>query len=640
MTVRFRLDAVTLDTTEGEVGYPFTSDLTVLAGPTGVGKTTLLELIKFGFGGDARLAPVATEHVEAVSLDVTLGDEKLRLTRSLDQAKRKTVRVTDRITQERQPDHNVGDEQPSLNTLLLRCLGLPDDMRAAAGGSSTREGNRITFADILTYLYVPQYEINRDIAHSQDNYREPKRRAVFELLFGLTNSEILAMRSRVNKLKAEIDAADKENSTVVEFLRASGTTAHAEAVETFEQAQATQAAAEQELDALREAIEPVADRETQVVRDLLAEAERALADARTAGVDVARRRAEYTAERRRVQSDLDRLDRMREAGERLADIEFTVCPRCMQSLDRHVPAGSCRLCLQPDAVAETGQLDQYEARQLASQLTEMEDQLHALDAQQALLARAIGDREQLIDHLSRTLETRTAERVTPRLQAFSDASQRLATARTQLELLEATLRQWDRVADLERAADTLRSDREQLRGQLKRATAELEERRGSVVDELSEEFARTVAAIGIPGVKTASVNKDNYLPFLNGKIFSQVIQVGGGMATATQVAYWSSLLAVALRNHDTTYPAFLLLDSPRLALNTAEKLTAALYRRLVTQVDANPGRVQFIIADNELPSSYRGHYAQVDFDYLNPTVATIEHPGESEVVTIDTDSTE
>ncbi|PRY33792.1 AAA family ATPase [Umezawaea tangerina] len=635
MTVQFRIDALTLDTTEGEVGYQFTSDLTVLAGPTGVGKTTLLELIKFGFGGDARLAPVAVEHVEAVSLDVTLGDEKLRLTRSLDQAKRKTARVTDLVTLERQPDHNVGNEQPSLNTLLLRCLGLPDDMRAAAGGNSVREGNRITFNDILTYLYIPQYEINRDIARSQDSYLEPKRRAVFELLFGLTDANILAMRSRINKLKAKIDSAEKEHSTVVEFLRASGTTARSEAVETGEQARANQEAAERELGALREEIEPIADRETQVVRDLLAEAERALADVRTANVDLNRRQAEYMAERRRVQGDLDRLDRMRTAGERLADIEFTVCPRCMQSLERHIPAGACRLCLQADTVVDTGQIDQYEVRQLASQLTEMEDQLRALDTQQAVLIRAIGDRERLIEHLSSTLETRTAERVTPRLQAFSDASQRLATARTQQELLEATLRQWDRVADLENAADTLRGEREQLKGQLKRATAQLEERRTRIVDEISEEFASTVAAVGIPGVQTASVDKDKYLPFLNGKIFSQVVQVGGGMATATQVAYWSSLLAIALRNHDTNYPAFLLLDSPRLALNTAEKLTAALYRRLVTQADANPGRVQFIIADNELPDSYRGHYAQVDFNYLHPTVATIEHPGESEVVTID-----
>ena len=45
MTVAFRIESVRLDTSNGAVEYAFTSDLTVLAGQTGVGKTTLLELM-------------------------------------------------------------------------------------------------------------------------------------------------------------------------------------------------------------------------------------------------------------------------------------------------------------------------------------------------------------------------------------------------------------------------------------------------------------------------------------------------------------------------------------------------------------------------------------------------------------------
>ncbi|MGH9173607.1 MAG: AAA family ATPase, partial [Vicinamibacterales bacterium] len=101
MTTRFRLDALTLDTTEGPVHYQYPSDLTVLAGPTGVGKTTLLELIKYGFGGDGLLAPVVRQYVHDVTLDVTIGESRLRISRSIDPGKRKTVRVTDLVTQER-----------------------------------------------------------------------------------------------------------------------------------------------------------------------------------------------------------------------------------------------------------------------------------------------------------------------------------------------------------------------------------------------------------------------------------------------------------------------------------------------------------------------------------------------------------
>lgn len=638
MTTRLRIEAVALETTEGRVKYRFTSDLTVLAGPTGVGKTTLLELIKFGFGTNAILAPVAIEHIESVTLDVRIGDERLRLTRSLDKAKRTTVRVTDLILQERLQDHHVGDKQPQphLNSLLMRCLGLPDDMRAAAGGRSTREGARVTFADILSYLYVPQGEINRDIAHSQETYREPKRKVVFELLFGLTDSEILALRSTVTKLKGEIDKADAQLNTVVQFLRDSRTSSREDAELALERAQVAQTEAEHELTSLRESIEPISDRKTQTLRDLLTEAERGLADTRAQVADLSRRRTQHAAERRRVQADLDRLDRMREAGQRLADIEFTVCPRCMQSLkQRTVPANSCRLCLQDDPVDVDHSQDQYEIRQLNEQLTEMDGQLNALVAQQDAVMRATDERERLIAHLTKMLDERTAQRVTPRLQAFSDASQQAATAKAEQQHWETVLRQWDTVTDLEVAADDLHAERESTRSRLERAQQALLQRRTEIINEISTEFDATVRAIGIPSITTASIDSEKYLPVLNGTIFSKDNQLAGGVTTATQVAYWCSLIAVAMRHPETTYPAFLLIDSPRLALNTATNLTAAMYRRLTTQVGILAGRLQIIIADNELPDDYRGHYTQINFDYTNPTVSTIDHPGPAHVTTID-----
>jgi DNA repair exonuclease SbcCD ATPase subunit len=64
VTAIFRIDAVELDTDEGAVRYEFPSDLTVLAGPTGVGKTTLLEMIKYGLTG---FHPSPASHVCVLS---------------------------------------------------------------------------------------------------------------------------------------------------------------------------------------------------------------------------------------------------------------------------------------------------------------------------------------------------------------------------------------------------------------------------------------------------------------------------------------------------------------------------------------------------------------------------------------------
>ncbi len=634
MTTRVRIDAVDLDSTEGTVRYDLPSDLTVLAGPTGVGKTTLLELIKYGLGCDGKLAPVAEDHVNDVTVHVTLGASRLRITRSLDPRKGRTARVTDLITRERLPDHHTDATEPSLSTLLLAALGLPADMRAAARtGASTNEGARISFADVFSYMYVAQADINHDIAHSQESYREPKRKAVFELLFGLTNPRILQLRSDLNALNAKVTRAETEHQTVQAFLRESGTSSRIDTERELAAAIAAQARAEAEEAGLRETLDPVTDRDTLVMRDLLTDAERALAEARAAVIDLARQQGEYASERRRVRADLDRYRRMRDAGERLASIEFTVCPRCMQSLtDRRVTDGSCRVCLQPDPVLPAGVDDTelYEARQLADQLTETDALLEAIASQLAASAQAVADREQLVKNLSADLDARTSARITPRLQAFSDTVQRLAAARASQQQLERVLRQWDRADDIGAVAEQLRTQRDRTRSDLEAAQANLARRREEILADLNEEFLETITALGVPGVEAAAIHPGNYLPLLNDRPFA-TFSSGGGIITAVQVAYWTSLLAVALRRGDTYYPTLLIIDSPRLALNEQEELPAALYRRLVTQADANSGRVQFVIADNQLPADYRRQYKEIDFDYDTPTISTIRHPGPAAV---------
>ena len=324
---------------------------------------------------------------------------------------------------------------------------------------------------------------------------------------------------------------------------------------------------------------------------------------------------------------------MLDAGERLASIEFSVCPRCMQSLtQRQVPDGTCRVCLQPDPVTSATESadDPYETRQLKDQITEMDGQLEATAAQLAAAGQAVADREQLVKRLSAVIDERTAGRITPRLQAFSDAVQRFATARARQSELELVLRQWDRADDIGASAERLRADRERLRSEMTNAQAALDERRREILTALDGEFRETVRALGIPGIQTAAIHPTNYLPVLNGRPFGD-ISSGGGIITAVQVAYWTSLLAVALRYRDTAYPALLIIDSPRMALNEQEALPAALYRRLVTQADASPGQVQFIIADNQLPPAYRRDYDEIDFTYQSPTVSTIRHPGPNAV---------
>lgn len=635
MTVRFRIDELKLETTNGPVVYRLPGDLTVFIGQTGVGKTTLFELIKYGLGGDAVVAPVAEQHVSDVQVTVTVADRRFQLIRAVAPERRRVVRVVDTLAQERLPDHHVAGEGPTVSDLLLSAMGIESGLRAAARGSnSTSEGAYITFYDIYRFMYVPQSEMNHDIASSKDGYYDPKRKSVFELLFRITSSSVLQMRSQVNKLRSQLNEAAHEAEIVKKFLADSKVETRDHAMTKFTAAQNDESEGRQALAALSSELEEAVDRESQVLRDLLNDAERALAEGRDLAAELVCQRSDYSAERRRVSQEIDRLARMELAGMRLADIEFVMCPRCTQRLDRrNIPDGSCRVCLQDDIVAGVTTGQQPESEQLHNQLSEVEAQLQIIDRQQSEIDSVIEDRQGLVLSLTAEIDLRTKGRVTPRLQAYADAAAKVERAAADQRALSQVLWQWDRTDDLDAAVEILHRELVSVQSAIRAAEGELSKRKDELFKELDAEFQSTVTAFGIPSIETASISPSTYLPVMNGRPFDRV-SAAGGIITATQVAYWMTLVTVSGRRWDTDYPGFLMLDSPRLALNAEEDIAAQMYRRFGTQVDAAPGRLQFVIADNDLPSGLPRNPVEEKFSYDEPTISTVAHPGPADVAVL------
>lgn len=634
MTNKFRIERISMATSGGSVQYAFPSDLTVLAGGVGVGKSTLFELIKHGTGGDALLADVVDKNVTSVSLEIEVGARRFRLTRSTLSKESKRVRVVDLERQENLPDHYTDGYEPSISSLLLNAMDLPDDVKAA-GTSGTKQGNRVTFNDVFKYMYVPQGEINDAIAGSGDSYYQPKRRAVFELLFDLTNAEILDLRSQINRVRGEWESADRESTVVLQFLADSNTPSRFDAQTALQDSVTRHDRADEQIRSIQAQTAPAIDRRTQTLRQLLGESEKALGDAQSSRLMLRQEQTDFERERTLLGRDIEQLDRIRSAGSTLASIEFAVCPRCMQDVrGRHVPEHSCRLCLQPDPVVEaSADASTYEQNQLSEQIAEMDAQVRRVAQSINEVAEIIESREALIRDLTSQIQERTEERITPQLQAYADATAQKAEALAQQRELEKTLIQWDRADDLEQHASGLNKSITSLKGNLNVAESVLKSRRDEVFDEIDDELMSIVADVHIPGVSSARLDRASFLPLLNGRKFHDFAPPGG-VRTATQVAYWVALMNVALRRRDTHFPGFLLMDSPRTSLNDDDELSAALYRRLVTMADAAEGRVQVIIADNELPAVYRRDYAQIDFDYDHPTVPTVPHPGLDAVVRI------
>lgn len=640
MSIRMRIDEIVLATNAGDYHFSFTSPCTVLQGPVGTGKSSLLELIKFVIGGTAVLTPVIRSEVRAVQAQVNLAGTPLMLRRGLGRDAT-TVQVIDprdegevrRLSVRPRPD------EQSLSDALLEILGIPRVRIPRARTRATGANVPLTFNDLYAYLYVEQQDIDRSVVHHTEVFREPKRRAIFELLFGLADADQLATEAELGRVRDTLRSARERATTVQHFLTTASVQDEADLRQRQLDLGAAADAAAADLDRLRAEVAASTMAHRALREQVLAaeKAARVAAEAAQAANAEVARRVHMLAQFR---IDLAREDKTRSASRRLAPLEFVLCPRCMQSIDdSRAQAGTCMLCLQPDASDLAAQIDAPldDSDEQSEELDRLLDHARS-DAAAADAALAAADHQ--LTTMRAHLDHVTAEAVAPRFQEIELLSASRARALADQEHVRNLLVFWQELHSLEEEVHRLDSEQHRLEQAIAAARIRREARR-VVLDELATLFEETVLDLRVPWAHSATIDPVNYLPLVNNERFES-LAVAGGTKTIVTVAYHLTLLAHALAHRDTLLPQLLVLDTPRknLGSNPNDKdMGGRIYQRIRTLVDASPDDVQFIIADNDLPDDADWIKAH-RFTYDQPLLPHVLHPGEEAALTGQLDTVE
>lgn len=609
----------------------------MLTGPVGVGKSTLFELLKFAIGGNARIAPVARDHVQAVRVELEIGHQLLRLTRSLAQSNYVTVydvREGHALGRFNVTASRAGDADETVSSVLMTSMGLPTDMFATTRARSYR----ITFNNVWSFVYAEQREIDRSIARNNDNYSEPARKTTFELLFGLTDYHVLELRKRQREIEEDRQRAVFEERTVVDFLAQSKTKTRSDAEAIVDENRRLKRDAEVRIDSLQRESNVVRG-EVAVVRDLVLQARDDLSKLQHEQKILEAEQADRRKILARLRVREFEIERSREAVNLLGPIRFVVCPRCAQSLEnRPHDEGTCELCLQPDPEPDALLLRraENESSRIPAQIEELETLIATSETEAGVFEERIRLAQMNLGELERVLDERTSYFIAPRLEQFTDSSSEIARADAIISAMEDVLRQWDRAQDLQIARLSADQALETISKELAGAVDSLEGIRDHLLNALSEDYEQMVLRLQVPTVKNAYIDRSNYLPFANGDRFDRIST--GGITTGLITAYWVTVLATALRERQTQYPTLLIIDTPRKSIGQQNAHMAdELYRQLDTLAEINGDRMQVIVADNDIPSDISARWQDIRFDYENPTVATVTHPGPTNVTTIDAD---
>jgi hypothetical protein len=631
MSTRFQYRELTLYGSHERHTYSFEPGVNLIVGPVGSGKTSLLELLKYTLGGDATLSPAVRESVVSTAVRAELGAQTLVFTRRLG------LSAVEVFTTDGMPVGTyatvAGRTADPISDLLLDALGIPALRVPRSRQRPTGASSRLTFFDVYTYIYLNQTEIDRSVVAHLDSYRDPKRRATFELLYGLSDATLMDLQVQRGELREALSNEQRRATEIRSFLVAAEQPGLDATLRERDRVAAALEAASVRLRALQ-----TDSRAATSGADPLRERLTALEDARAS---VQQHAADLTASYEGLRSlvaqlelDAQRIEKSLAADTVLSGLEFTICPRCLQSLaTRRAEEGDCYVCLQGENPGDARERLGLEKHRIDGQRRETVDLLRE-DQEELARARArIEELDQQIGSTRAELDRATSQYVSPRFTEVQEAGGEIGRLESRLGALESVMRLWGQYGALEAESRRRQLLLSEVEGHIADARASLSAGHERV-NTLAGLFSETLEQFQLPWLETAAIDHETYLPVVNGRSFEELSS--GGMKTLVNDAYHLAALRYALVFADSLMPLMQIIDSPRKNLGSGPEdrlLAENLYRRIRIVADSFGHTFQLIVADNDLPG-IASEFRSITLGYERPGVPFARHPGPEHVQSI------
>ena len=623
---RYTLQLDSLHLVGGNREVRFNPGFSVVTGPIASGKTTLVKLIRAMLGRVPADLPPETGDILSVRGRVHFASETWVIDRPLVTTQNSIVSLSRREntgsgreigSDDALPDRildalrlpalvKTASEQHTYQIWILNKLGLPEVSVPSARTRVTSAPTPVTINDWLGYCIIKDEDLDTSVFGHKNQFHDRKRRAVFELIYGIYDSEVAKLTAALRSTELRRDDIDRTTAAVRAFLQKTPLLSLEEIdcqikairskLTDLDQTSAQLAVAAHEESASLNLRRQIAEAEA-----VLSEQERQLNAARKNLGDLRKLDATLKAQSRR-------LIRAIVAKEWLVDFDFIVCPRCGTGIDAsRTEQHLCYLCLQePQQGDFHGGLIKEQER-IASQSIETQELITNRSDEVSTGERRLEQDRCKLDILNEELHRRTAAFVSAHSDTMISYARNKARLQADLLRLNEYRELFRQLNDRDGSRAQLEEEHSNLIDALARRAAR-SERSERLIEDLEARLLTYLQRLNVVLSDlplTASINRTTYLPEVSNRPFDKLSSQG--LTVLVNVAHTLAHHTIAI-DHGLPLPGILVLDG--LSSNVGHEgfdreRRDDTYRLLMDEAARYQGRLQVIALANDVPSFAR-----------------------------------
>ena len=579
--------------------------LNIITGPIASGKTTLVRYLRFLLGSSlGQLPKEARSSVTAVSGSVDLNGKPYSIVRPAVTTSSARVDIAGPDQTWRLPASASPDGDTYTNWLLEQ-LDLPRIEVPSAPTKPDSDPTPVSINDYFMYSYLAQEELGFSVFGHRDQYKNIKRKYVFDITYGFYNLEVAQLQERLRDVHSRLRQLQARQDLFETFfddtpLENRASIEH-ELREVNSELKETEAAS-RDLASVHQEVTGTAQLQSEILK-LESHIAKLQADIDAEHTSLNNLR-ELTNQ---LESQSSKLTRSIVSHKHLTDLEFVVCPRCGTELkSNRAEEDICHLCLQEASLEFSRETLIDEQGAVEQQLTEIQDLVRERESRSTDLQDQLSQAQSELTKKRLELEFQTKSYVSEQATQIASLAAQRARLTSRLEQLQDYLNVLSKMDDSQKIAAKLTVEKDNLEQELAFATAKSNDGHRRV-DHLKKRFNDILEQLRPPKFgeqELSGIDPNTYLPNYYGRAFVELSSPG--LATLVNLAHALAhhLTAIEL---DLRLPQILIIDGLSEHLGQEgldpERLAAA-YNLLIETSDRHP-ELQVTLVDNEIPDNAR-----------------------------------